>query len=332
MDVLSQAEIDALLNAMNSGEDVPQAAAEEDLGPKVREYDFRTANRFSKEQIRTLGIVYESFCHLLGNYLSAMLRAYAEVEIASVEELKYQEFMNSLPEPVLLAVVSIDPLDGQTLYEMSPEIAFAIITRLLGGQVAAVGGDMRPFTDIELVLLERVVRQMIALLVGAWEKMVKTSVTLDRIETSPQFCQIVAGTETVALVTLRVTIGGSVGMINVCLPHVALDPISKMLTTKAWFQSTTRTRQKESAPSDLRRHLQVTPLPLTAVFNTTDTTTRDVLFLQQGDIIPLNHKVGEDLTLQIGHLSKFKASIGLKDGRYAIRLTEHIREGELQNE
>ena len=331
MDVLSQSEIDALLNAMNSGEMPEPDAVSVDVGPKVKEYDFRTASRFSREQIRTLGIVYESFCHLLGNYLSAMLRVFCEVEIASVEELRYQEFMNSLPEPVLLAVVSIDPLDGQTLYEMSPEIAFSIITRLLGGQVST-SNDMRPFTDIELVLLERVVRQMIALLVEAWEKMVAVTITLDRIETSPQFCQIVAGTETIALVTLRVTIGGAVGMINICLPHVALDPVSKLLTTKAWFQSTTRTRQKENAPAELRRHLQSTPLPLTALFNATDTTLRDILFLRQGDLIPLEHKVGEELTLNVGHLPKFKVTIGTKDGRYAVRLTELIREEELQNE
>jgi len=204
-DVLSQSEIDALLSSISSGGDTGVSDAGDPGSGSAKAYDFRTANRFNKEQIRTLNVIYDTFARLLSSYLSGTLRAMCTAEVTSVEELKYYEFVNALPSPIVLAITQMPPLAGSVLLEMSPSLSYAIISRLLGGQPEKENLS-RNFTEIELVLLERVVRQFLPLFGESWEKVIGVSASLDRIETSPQFAQIVAMNETVAIITINVTL------------------------------------------------------------------------------------------------------------------------------
>ncbi|MCL2084219.1 MAG: flagellar motor switch protein FliM [Oscillospiraceae bacterium] len=329
-DVLSQSEIDALLNALNSGDVVPEDGDQTNLA-NAKEYDFRTANRFSREQIRTFNVIYDTFARLFATYLSGTLRVMCSADVISVEEVKYQEFVNAMPSPVVLAIVSMPPLVGPTLMEVAPDVAYVMISRLLGGSSSSGTIEIsRSFTEIELVLLERIIRQCINLLVESWSKIIPISVMLERIETSPQFAQIVALNETIALITLNVKIGNSEGFMNFCLPQLALEPVAKQLSTKLMFQ--TDRRKHEPRAADIQRRIQTTPLPLTAVFNDTITSVRDVLELQPGDILQLDHSVLDPLTVKVGHLSKFRGVIGVKENRYAVRISEMIREEEIANE
>lgn len=331
-DVLSQSEIDALLNAMNSGDEVPETPTASAFEPK--DYDFRTAPRFSREQMRTFNVIYDTFARLFTSYLSGTLRVMCSAEVISVEEIKYNEFVNAMPSSVILAIVSMPPLVGPTLMEMAPDLAYIMIARLLGGSGASGAVEInRNFTEIELALLERVIRQFIGLLIEAWEKIAHLQgVMLERIETSPQFAQIVALQDTVALVTINVKIGGSEGFMNFCLPQLALEPISKLLSTKMMFQATGDSRTRPSKERQIQERLQKTLLPVRAVFNDTTTNVRDVLELQPGDILQLDHNLNQPLTLKVGHLSKFRGKIGVKDNRYAIKIDEIIREEETENE
>jgi flagellar motor switch protein FliM len=194
---------------------VDLAAGSDEQTLKVREFDFRTANRFHKEQIRTLNIIYDTFARLLSSYLSGTLRVMANVDVLGIEELKYQEFINALPSPVVLAIMRQPPLAGPILFEISPDIAYSMISRLLGGQPTYPTGASREFTEIELVLIERMLRQFMPLFVEGWTKVMKTSISLDRIETNPQFAQIVANNETVAIISISVKLGDTEGLVNI---------------------------------------------------------------------------------------------------------------------
>ena len=324
-DVLSQSEIDALLNAISAGE-IETTESENEV--KVREYDFRTANRFHKEQMRTLRIIHDTFARLFAAYLSGTLRVMCGAEVLSVEELKYQEFVNSLPEPVLLGVLRQPPLVGSILLEISPDISFAMISRLLGGPPAGAG-ITREFTEIELVLLERIMRQFLPLFAESWEKIIKVGTSLDRIETSPQFAQIVASNETVAIVTVNVAIGEVSGLVNICLPHLAIEPVNRQLSTKLIYQSGPE-RETEPAAEDIKIRLERSPLDVTAVFKPTTLTVRDVLSLQQGDVVQLDHLLSDPLVLKVAHLSKFKVELGVKDNRYAVKIAETIHKEETE--
>lgn len=320
-DVLSQAEIDALLSAISSG-DVESTTATEGGTTRVMEYDFRTANRFNKEHMRTLRIIYETFARLFASYLSGTLRAMCSAEVVSVEELKYHEFTNALPSPVILAVVRMPPLTGSILLEISPDLCYAMISKLLGGQ-ADKDNIIRSFTEIELVLLERIMRQILPLFGESWEKVVAVSSILDRLETSPSFAQIVALNETVAIITINVKLDEAEGLFNICLPHLSLEPVNQQLSTKLMYQ-TNDLREVESAYSTIQARIENTSLDLSVVFNDTTASVRDILNLQVGDVITLDHFASQPLTVNVGHLPKFKGEVGMKETHYAVKISEII--------
>jgi len=329
-DVLSQSEIDELLKALDTGADLEESAPVEAMA-KIRDYDFRTANRFSKEQIRTLHIIYENFAHLFATYLTATLRVSCQMDVLSVEELKFQEFSNSLPSPVVLAIMAMEPLAGSLLLEIAPDISYAMLSRLLGGS-AEEKEQSRQFTEIETVLMERIIRQFMPMMAEAWGRIITVKPFLERVETNSQFAQIVALNETIAIITLNAKIGRTEGLINICIPHLSIEPINKQLNTRLLFEGAPSSVKHEAANEKILKKIQTTSLNVTAVFNETAATVGDVLGLQIGDVLQLDHRTGDDLTVKVGHLAKFKAALGMRSSRYAVRINSLIREEELEDE
>ena len=331
-EILSQAEIDELLGSLMAGSSDPtEEAADGAPAMNVKNYDFRTANRFPKEQMRTFHVVFDTYSQLLSSALSSVLRVSCEVEILSLEECSYAEFNNSLPVPVILAVMAAPPLHGSLIIQMSPEYAYMIISRLFGGTGA--GENSKQFTEIELTLVERVLRQQCAVFDEAWDKVVGLSMQIDRIETSPQFAQITAPNEPVVVVILNITMGEEVGLMSVCIPHTAIEPVSQHLNTKMWFSSAFRDDGKaEQRLAALTSNLMNTPIPLTAYFEQTPATVADIVNLQVGDVIKLDHSVETPLTIKVQHIPKFKATVGTFGQKYALEVVDILNEEEAQNE
>ena len=325
-EILSQAEIDELLNTLMAGDSADSSdGASASASIKVREYDFRTANRFPKEQMRTFHVVFETFSQLFSNRLSSILRVSCECEILSIEECSYSEFNNSLPAPVVLALLDAPPMYGSLVFQMSPEFSYMLISRLFGGGTA--GENSKQFTEIELALVERVLRQAVNVFDEAWDKVIRLSTHIERIETSPQFAQITAPNEPVAVIILNVTMGEETGLISICIPHTAIEPVSQQLNTRMWFSSGTRDdgRGKERTAM-LAAKLMQTPIPITAYFQQTPATVSDIVNLQIGDVIKLDHSVEQPLTINVSHIPKFKATIGTLGHKYAMQIVDVIKE------
>lgn len=320
--VLSQSEIDDLLNALSSGADTAAAAVEEEPESNVKEYNFRTANKFPKEQIRTLHLVFENFARLLSTSLSGTLRTLCDAEVISVEEQTFGEYINSLPSPVILAILNIHPMTGNTLMEISPEVAYGMISRLFGG--AGSGDYSKAFTEIELVIMERMIRKFANIVVDSWEKIIKVQCTLDRIETSGQFAQIVSTNETIAIITINFRIGEDAGLINICIPHLSIEPISKQLNTKLMFSSANRV--VESQEDVIAQRMMGTQVTLQAALSNTYASVRDILSLQVGDVIRIDHSVKEPLTVKVEHIPKFRGVIGTFGTKYAVQVVDIVKE------
>jgi len=313
--------------------DSDTAAEASDGAPtmKVKEYDFRTANRFPKEQMRTFHVVFETYSQLLSNSLSSVLRVSCECEILSIEECSYSEFNNSLPAPVILAVMEAPPMHGSLLIQMSPEFAYMLISRLFGG--GTTGENSKQFTEIELALVERVLRQQCAVFDEAWDKVIELSMQIDRIETSSQFAQITAPNEPVAVTILNITMGEESGLMSICIPHTAIEPVAQQLNTRMWFSSGLRDDGRgEERLAALTGMLMHTPIPLTAIFEQTPATVSDIVNLQIGDVIKLDHTVGEPLTIKVQHIPKFRATIGTFGSKYAMQIVDILNEEETVNE
>ena len=233
-DILTQNEIDALLNALNTGavdvEDIKGDQTED----KIKKYDFKSPKKLAKDQLKTLQIIHENFSRMLNTFLSGYLRTYVQTEVLSVEELSYYEFSNSIVNPAVLSIIDFFPLNGQIIMDMSSVVAFTLIDRILGGQGKEVQ-ESRPFTEIEITLIRNILKQIAVLMIDPWENVIELDPKLDKVETNSQFAQIVSPNETTALITLNLKIGETEGFLNICIPHIVIEPILPKLSTKFWF-------------------------------------------------------------------------------------------------
>ncbi len=324
-EILSQNEIDALLNAMLSGEpaaEEPAEAAQEELN--VKPYDFKLAKKFSKEQMRTINIVYDTFGQFIGTYLTGAMRSVCAAEVVSIEETSFFNFANSVPEPAMLAIFNMPPLEGSCLIEVKPAIVYAVISHLFGGTDALVNTS-KPFTEIEIISLTRIIKQLLRRMGEAWGRVVDVNPSLERMETSAQFAQIVSPNDAIAIITLNVTIGGVSDFINICIPHIAIEPIAKQLSTKLWFSGSAK-QEIKAQPEKIKTSLLNSKLKVQAVFNDTAAALRDILYLQVGDVIQLNHSVKDPINIKLEHMLKFKGYIGTFNKSYAIKIDEIIKE------
>lgn len=326
LDVLSQAEIDKLLKDLAAG---GADESEADSKNVVRTYDFKTANRFTKDQIRAINVVFKNFGHLLSNYLMGTLRATCDSEVLSIEEISFNEFNNSVPSPVILAIINTEPFTGSIIMEMTKEISYSIISRVLGG-TKEINAEGRQFTEIELAIMERVLWQSLKNLDEAWSKIMEVSSTLEKIETSMQFAQIVDLNEPVLMVTLNITIGSESGLIGFCLPHQALEPFTKKLNTRHMYQGNIAKRVEADTASIINSICR-TDITISAIFNPTEATVRDITSLAVGDVIQLQHKVDEPVIVKYQQVPKFRASLGKYRNSLALKILEEIK-GEEDNE
>lgn len=317
-DVLSQNEIDELLRSLETGSAEFAPVTE----PEVRVYDFKKANRFSKEHVKALSIVFKTFCHHLSNYLMGTLRTACDVDMLSIEEMSFNEFNNSVPTPVVVSILRMPPLSGSLIFEMSSEVSYSIISRVLGG-TRGVSDRNRNFTEIELVIIERVVWQILKSVDEAWKKVLPVNASLDRIETSMQFAQIVDLNEPVVVVTNNVKIGTESGLIAFCFPHSSIEPMAEQLNSKLWY--TTAAAKIEAETVTISGKLKRTNVVLTAVFQDTQATVSDVLNLQVGDVIRLNHHVKDPLTVKVQHIPKFLAHVGRQGKQSAIKIVDVLK-------
>lgn len=322
-DVLSQNEIDSLLQALSSGElDVDEMKDNSDK--PVKNYDFARPSKFSKEHLRTLEIIFEHYGRLLSTNLPVYLRKSIQVEVMNSEAVTYSEFSNALSNPVLLGIINFAPLKGTILMEIATNVGYAMVDRMLGGAGVPLE-KAREFSEIELLIIERLMTVCVNLLHEPWENVVELSPRLERIETNSQFAQIISPSEMIAIVTINMKMGDVEGLMNVCLPYITLDKVMDRLNTKFWFSS--QQDKEELSYSGMVEDLIVkAPIPVKAVLGNSSISVNDFAGLQVGDIIRLDRKVEDEMNIYVGSMKKFKALPGVSGDNYAVRVTSIIRE------
>lgn len=329
-EILSQSEIDALLSALQSGEVDVEAIKSEETTKKIRVYDFRRPNKFSKDQLNTIEVIYDNFCRLMSTFLSGTLRSRVITKVASVDQVTYEEFIRSIPNPTILNVFSLYPLEGKGILEINPIIGFSIIDRLFGGPgLSSVKG--RPLTEIEKGVMERISERILSLFRESWISMVEMDAILENIEINPQFTQIVSPLEMVVIITINVQIGDTEGLVNICIPCLMLESIADKLNTKFWFTSISRTSSEDKS-SNLQRVIEKTTLSFAAVLGETVLTVKELLELQVGDVIPLEQKKEKDIEVYVGGRLKFFGKPGLTGNRMALKITNVYQEGNEEDE
>jgi flagellar motor switch protein FliM len=322
-DILSQSEIDNLLAALSSG-DVDAEEMKADSSKPVKVYDFARPSKFSKEHLRTLEIIFEHYGRLLSTNLPVYLRKNIQVEVMNAEAVTYMEFSNALSNPVLLGIVNMEPLDGNIIVEMASQLGFTIVDRMLGGEGVPLE-KLRDYSEIELLIIERVMTTCVELLREPWENVVDINPRLERIETNSQFAQIISPSEMIALVTINIKIGDVEGLMNICLPYITLEPVMDRLNTKFWYSNMKERTEMEYA-EEIETTLTKVDVPVTAILGNSTISVADFSSLQVGDVVRLDSKVNQELTVYVGETEKFTALPGAVGDKYAVRITSVIRE------
>jgi len=324
-EVLSQDEIDQLLTAINAGETEIETIKPTADTRKIKIYDFKRPDKFSKEQIRTVQIMHETFARLTTTNLSASLRTLAHVHVASVDQLTYEEFIRSIPTPTTLANISMDPLKGSAILEIDPSITFTIIDRLFGG--TGEGAKLnRELTDIEHSVMEGIIVRILGNMREAWTQVIDLRPRLSQIETNPQFAQIVPPTEMVVLVTLETKVGDVEGMMNLCIPYITIEPIVSKLSAQYWYSSVRRGATTENL-NILNEKLSTVEIPVIAEIGKIDIPVRDVLALRVGDIVRLHSvRVNDPMSLNVGTKRKFLCRPGVIGKKMAVQITKKLED------
>ncbi|MNW30504.1 Flagellar motor switch protein FliM [compost metagenome] len=325
VDVLSQNEIDALLAALSSGEMDAEELKKEETQKKIRAYDFKRAVRFSKDHIRSLTRIHENFARYLTTYFSAQLRTFVQINVVQVEQLPYDEFIRSIPKMTILNIFEAEPLEGRMVLEVHPNVAFAMLDRLLGG-IGTAPSKIGSLTEIETIIMERIFSRAFESLQEAWKTVMDINPRMEALETNPQFMQIVSPNETIALISLSTKIGDTSGMINLCIPHVVIEPVMPRLSVHHWFVSQKKERIPEEVDA-LRNRVNKAKLPIIAELGESQISIREFLGMSVGDVISLNKPVQEGLSIRVGDRLKFIGSPGTLKDRVAVQIDEIVSEG-----
>lgn len=313
-EILSQGEIDALLSAVQTGKVKAEDLREVEPQQSSRPYDFRRPNKFSKEHLRTLQMVHDNYARILSGFLSGYLRSNIIVRVASVDQFTFDDFVRSIPVPTVLTVFTLKPLKGMAVMETNPQFMFPTLDLLFGGP-----GDLphkvRDMTDIELSVIRKLTGKLLENLQLAWQDVYEVDPKIESIETKPRLHQIISPSEIVAVITFTTVVGDTArGLINICLPHIVLDPMLAHLSTHYRFGHSALAADG-TEEQHLRQLVNRVLVDLALVAGETELTVRDFLQLGAGDVVPLRRRVHQDLDLYVNERLKFKAQAGVL-GRY----------------
>lgn len=329
-DILSQSEIDALLSAISTGEMDADELKKEESRKKVKVYDFKRALRFSKDQVRSLTRIHDNFARLLTTYFSAQLRTYIQIMVGSVDQLPYEEFIRSIPKMTVLNVFEVQPLQGRILMEVSPNIAYAMMDRIMGGIGASVN-KIDTLTEIETKIISNIFEKSLENYQEAWESIIEIEPIMEEFEVNPQFLQMVSPNETVVVISLNVQVGEVSGMINLCIPHVVLEPIIPRLSAHYWMQSD-RKEPKSIEIEALKSQIQLADLTVSAELGSSELSIQEFLQLHPGDVIQLDSSIDKPLVVKIGDKPKFIGQPGKLNKKIAVQIIDHLSRGDEDRE
>lgn len=349
-EILSQAEIEALLASLTgdggdtgsstapipdgsryggegpAGGMSPTSAKRELRGPVAYEvYDFRRPDKFAKDQLRTLQMVHETFARLFASSLSAYLRVPVHVDLVSVEQIPYDEYMRSLTSSII-NVFSMAPLAGQAILEVEFNIVLSMIDRLLGGPGSMVKSSS-VLTDIEKALTESIITRALKDFHTAWEGIAQFTPKREVMETQSQFVQIVPPNDVVVSILFEIKVGELRGAMSICIPYLLLKPITTKLSAQRWFSSNVKKNTGKYA-SILARRLEKTQVSCTVRLGSATLSVEDLVRLQVGDVVTLDRHQDEEIDVLIGNNIKFRARPGIRGKKMAI----HINRVSLDND
>ncbi len=332
-EILSQKEIDALLSSVSTDEgvvDMPEEVEEEEgfEGKAANVYDFKHPNRVSKDQLRTLQTIHETFAKTFNAYLAVRLRTIVDINLISVDQLQYSEFILSISDPSCIYIFRVEELNGVAILELSPNLVLYIVDRLFGGKGASTE-EARAITTIEQTIMKKIIEKAMENLSTAWQQVAPLTFILEGFESNPDVVQIAPPGETVITISLEIKIQDTSSLMNVCFPYLILEDIISKLNVQH-FISMSKKEASDEETSVIHERLRLSSLPIIAYLGWTDIAVRDLVELKEGDVIRLEKKVDELLEVNIGGNKKFLGRPGKKGKKKAVKIVRSVDEGDIE--
>ena len=328
-DILSQSEIDALLSALSTGDVELEQLKDKEEKHKVKKYDFRSPQKFSKDHIRTLEMVHDSFARIVSNYLSGQLRKHVKIEIQSVEQITYEEFVHSIPNPTILTIFTMNPLQGSLILEMNPELSFIVLDILLGGN-GEKNDRIKEFSEIEKNILSNISSEMIKSMILAWDGIMEVKPVFEGIETNPGANQTLAPNEPVALLSFLVELGKSTTYMNLCIPYLSIEKVLDKLVVQYWFKN--EDNFLDEAREKIKRGLDPVEVDMHVELGKTVITIDDFLKLVTGDVLILNSQCSNPVKVFVEGEECFIAKPGVIGKNMGVELLDILDKDVIENE
>jgi flagellar motor switch protein FliM len=310
---LSQQEIDAVFqNLEDRKRDTPAV-----------KFDFRRPDRIPKSQVRAIHLLHDTFVRNVVSSLSAYLRSYLTVNLVSVEQLSYAEFLDGLPSPTCMVSLGLRPYDGNGVLELNPSLVFPILEMLLGGSGKSSGAIQREITEIEQRLLDGLFRIILNDLREAWKGVTEIDFTIEAMETEPQLLHILAPNEAIVSIGVEIRMGDAVGMMNIALPSIVIKMMRQKFDQQ-WLVLKTLVTEAEQARG--LRMLGGAALTLEARLEGPRLSVRDFLNLEEGNLLTFDLPIEHPVELKVNGERKFSAQI-VSTGKKRACLVEEVRTG-----
>jgi len=334
-DILSQAEIDALLEGVSddieeegessvpggSNEGSEEVAYSPSQDRQITLYDFKRPNRVSKEQLRAFRSIHDKMARSSSSQISSIMRSIVEIQLHSVDQMTYGEFLMSLPNPTSFNVFSLRPLEGNGILEVNPSIAYPMIDRILGGRGEPFENN-REFSDIELSLFETILKVMMDNLREAWKIVAELDPIIESKESSPNVVQIVAQNEIVVMIVMEIIIGQSSGMMNICYPVIALESLLPKLASRDLMLN--ESGSKKSRNPDLKVIIGGAEVGVEAYLGGTHLTLQQIIELKNGDMLKLKQGIEDGVMVSVDGKDRFIGDVGIKRYRKSVKVREKL--------
>lgn len=324
-EVLSQSQIDALLNAARSGE-MDLNRSDQDSEKKYRKYDFYSPRKFTKDRIKMISGIFENYTRIINSRLNGLLHTTSDIAVESVEEQRYYEFSNALSDGDVLTLADVD-VDGKresdetpVLIHLSTGLVLNMMDRLMGGDGDETGNIRAgySFTALELKLYEDIVKDMISILGGSWENYINLDFSFRRVESNPTLVQLIGLDETVVIISISLKLPNVSGRMSICLPGMMLTNIF----TKIAAMNQVGRGSGEDNSENIMGILRDSQLQVIAELGRTQLTLQDIYSLNVGDVVDLGHPTKEPVSLYVGGQPWFSGKLGTQSGSMAVKIWE----------
>lgn len=326
--ILSQSEIDDLIKSISDKDVDLDKLKTESQNSKIKTYDFRKPNKFTHEQVKVFNRIFSDFSKFLAMDISDRYRLSCFVDLMFIDEQTFYEYTNSIGKTSVIGILGVPPMKGSIAFELTSGIASVLLNLILGGN-GRISGQKPSYTDIELSLSKNILGGFLVPMRDSWDNIVTLEPEVERVETSGQNIQICAPSDTIAIVSLKVTIGEVEGIVNCCIPYTIVEPYIKSMNSMSMFTANA-VDSDENNEDILKKVIEDGNVEIICELGKSYLTMDEINKMQAGDVIKLNKSVNEPAEILYNDLSKYTADIGIKNGRYSARILNNL-EGTREN-